>query len=205
MLDILVDMTLSSQALEKQLSARESWCEAMEQYATLFQEKMDRQPVPQPPSRRDSLRRRSLQPGALLTTTKTPNPVTDRPALENVLRRIGVSPESVFRPHAEIDCAHGLSERRIHMAETLANIESAVDSPLRAYLTPLEKASRLLSSSLFASSPYGTSLHNVDQEEALLGLEAELTSLHKGVQSLDINVLHRYDKNMDRFIEQWGH
>lgn len=197
-------MTLSKQALGKQLTGRESWCGTMERYGALFQGQMTNQLAPQPPSRRESLRRGSLQPGVPRAATKIPNPVPDHPALENVLRRIGVSPEYVLRPCAEGGGAHGLNEKRVHMAETLTNVGCAVESPLRAYLAPLDNASRLLLSSLLASSQYETSLCDGGQEEALSGLEVQLASLHKGLQGLNTSVLHRRDRSLEKFLERWG-
>lgn len=196
-------MTLSKQAMTRQLADRESSCELLEQLASLYQSETASQLTSQPSSRRESLRRRSLQAGVFLAANREPAVVPDQPALENLLRRIGVSPESVLRPRTVGDGAHELHERRLHMSETLRSVGIAVDLPLVAQLTPTENASRLLASSLHANSHVETSLRDPIQEEALSGLETELASLQKGVQGLNIDVLHQRDKIQDKFLERW--
>ncbi|KAJ5084277.1 hypothetical protein NUU61_008856 [Penicillium alfredii] len=204
-LDILIEMTLSKQALKKRLEDRESSCELLEQLATLYQSQAGSQMAPQQSSRRESLRRRSIQPGVLFANTRNPaTPAIEQPALENLLRRIGVSPESALRPQVEDGGARGLHEKRIHMSETLQHLKVGVDVPLVAHLAPLDNASQLLTSSLHANSHFETSLPDPDQENALLGLEAELASLQRGVQRLNLDVLHQRDKTQDTFLERWA-
>jgi hypothetical protein len=41
-------------------------------------------------------------------------------------------------------------------------------------------------------------------ERALSGLEGELEELQRGVQGLDMDVLHQRDKMRDRFVERWA-
>lgn len=204
MLDILIGMTLSKQVLKSQIADRESSCELMEQFATLYQKEVTSHLVAQPPSRRESLRRRSLQAGVFLAATRHPDSVPEQPILENLLRRIGVSSGSVLRPRAEDGGAHGLHEKRAYMAETLVNLGRVVDSPITAHLTPSDNTSSLLASSLLADSNFETSLRDPGQEKALLSLEVELASLQKGVQGLNIEVLHRRDQTLDRLLERWG-
>ncbi|KAJ6124826.1 hypothetical protein N7471_012143 [Penicillium samsonianum] len=201
-LDMLIEMTLSKQDLTNQLGVRESSSELLEQLAALYQSEAGSELVTQPSSRRESLRRRSLQPGLLLATRTPTAPVVAQPSLERLLRRVGVPPESILHP-----CENGgvddLHEKRYHIAETLHTLNIAVDAPLVTYLAPLDNASQLLRCSLHANSHYETSLRDPLEELALSSLEKELTSLQNGVQKLNLDVLHQRDSNQDRLIERW--
>ncbi|KAJ5918987.1 hypothetical protein N7466_009930 [Penicillium verhagenii] len=198
----------SQQKLEKtlkaQLADRESSCELLEHITTLYQAETTSQLVTQPGSRRESIRRRSLQPGMILGTIRNPAPMTEQPSLENLLRRIGLSPESVLHPRAEDGGAEGLHEKRIHMSEAVRNLEIAAESPLVAHLGHSDSASQLLASSLHGNSRFETSLQDPGQAGALLGLETELASLQNGVQGLNLNVLHQRDKTQAKFLERWS-
>lgn len=203
-LDILIEMTLSKQALTRWLKDRESSCELLEQLATFYQEEAGNQLASQPPSRRESLRRRSLQTGTFLSNAQNPTVALEQPALESLLRRIGVSPESVLRPRVEDGGACALHEKRIHMSDTSRSLGAVVDLPVAAHLAPADMASQLLTSSVHANSRFNTSLPDPGQEEALLGLEADLGSLQKGVQRLNLDALHQRDKAQDKFMERWA-
>ncbi|KAJ6172411.1 hypothetical protein N7470_001478 [Penicillium chermesinum] len=202
-LDILIDMTLTKESLTAQLAERESSCEVLERLGNLYHAETTLPLVSQPSSRRESLRRRSVQPGLLLTSTRTPSLLPEQPALENLLRRIGVSPESVLRPRAEDGGAPQLHEKRSQMSGTLQHMEVAAESPLFAHLAASDNASQLLSSSLHADSQYETSLQDPGQQDELARLEAELASLQKGLQALNLDVIHQRDKAQDKFLERW--
>jgi hypothetical protein len=197
-------MTLSRQTLAKQLRDRESSCELLEQLASLYQAEAGIPLASQPSSRRDSLRRLSMQPGAILAASRNPAPAPEQPVLESLLRRVGVSPESVLRPRAEGGSAQGLHQKRTYISETLRSLGAAVESPLVAQLAPVDNASQLLSSSLQTNSLFETSLRDFGQEEALSSLEAQLAQLQRGVQGLVLEVLHQRDKAQDTFLERWG-
>lgn len=217
-LDSMVDMTLSKQDLIKQLGERGSANEVLEQLANLYQAETAIPLVPQPSSRRESLRRRSLQPGMLLSAARNPGsgsgsdssiPDQQQPELESVLRRVGLAPESVLRPRANGDGgegggAQGMHEKRIQMAEALRSLGTAVNSPLVGQLAFSDHAMRLLDSSLHANSRFETSLSDSGQLEALGALEGDLAELQKGVRGVDLDVLHQRDKVRARLLERWG-
>ncbi|KAJ5102903.1 hypothetical protein N7532_003432 [Penicillium argentinense] len=203
-LDTMVDMTLSKQELTKQLVEWGSTSELLEQLASLYQAETATPLVPQPSARRESLRRRSLQPGMVLSAARNSASMPDQPALENLLRRIGVSSESVLRPWQEGGGAQGLHEKRIQMAETLRDLGAAVDSPLVGQLAVSDHAAQLLESSLHANSSFETSLPDPGQRKALSDLEGELASLQKGVQGINLEVLHQRDRCQARLLERWG-
>lgn len=203
-LDILVDMTVKKQTRTKQLNARESSCELLEQLASLYQAEAGILPGSQPPSRRESLRRRSMQPGTFLAATCHTAPVPELPALESLLRRIGVTPKSVLRPRVKGGAVYELHEKRIHMSNTVDGLGVAVESPLVMQMNSSDRASRLLASSLYADSYFETSLRDPGHVEALLGLETDLSSLQRGVQGLKLDVLHQRDRVQDKFLERWS-
>ncbi|KAJ5750879.1 hypothetical protein N7533_007907 [Penicillium manginii] len=208
-LDSMVDMTLSKQDLIKQLKDRGSANEVLEQLANLYQAETSIPLVPQPSSRRESLRRRSLQPGMILSAARNPGssiPDQPQPVLESLLRRVGLSPESVLRPRADNEggSAQGMHEKRIQMAETLRSLGTAVNSPLVGQLAVSDHAMRLLTSSLHANSKFETSLPDPGQSDALEALESDLAELQKGVKGIDLEVLHQRDKSRARLLEKWG-
>jgi hypothetical protein len=198
---MLIEMTLSKQDLTNQLGVRESSSELLEQLAALYQSEAGSELVTQPSSRRESLRRRSLQPGLLLARTATA-PVVAQPSLERLLRRVGIPPESILHPREDggVDDLH---EKRYHISGTLHNLNIGVNAPLMTCLVPLDNASQLLRCSLHANSHYETSLRDPSEVSALSGLEKELTSLQNGVRKLNLDVLHQRDSNQDRLIERW--
>lgn len=205
----MVDMTLSKQDLIKQLKDRGSANEVLEQLANLYQAETSIPLVPQPSSRRESLRRRSLQPGMILSAARNPGssiPDQPQPVLESLLRRVGLSPESVLRPRADNEggSAQGMHEKRIQMAETLRSLGTAVNSPLVGQLAVSDHAMRLLTSSLHANSKFETSLPDPGQSDALEALESDLAELQKGVKGIDLEVLHQRDKSRARLLEKWG-
>ncbi|KAJ5896591.1 uncharacterized protein N7473_005990 [Penicillium subrubescens] len=204
-LDVLIDMTESKKTLTQNLNNQESSHELLEQLATLYQTEVGTtQQITQPPSRRESLRRRSIQTNLLLTTPPNPTTLPEQPALESLLRRIGVSAESVIRPRAEDGGAQGLHEKRIQLSETLRALGMAVDTPLVRELAPADRALYLLESALNVNSDYEVSLRDTELERGLNGLEGELEELQRGVKGLDLDVLHQRDKMRDRFVERWG-
>lgn len=209
----MVDMTLSKQDLIKQLGERGSSNEVLEQLANLYQAETAISLVPQPSSRRESLRRRSLQPGMILSARNpgsgSGSPIPEpQPNLEILFRRVGLLPDSVLRPTANADGdgggAQAMHEKRMQMSGTLRNLDTAMNAPLVGQLAVSDQTMRLLTSSLHANSQFETSLLDVGQLEALGGLEGDLAELQKGVRGVDLEVLHQRDKSRARFLEKWG-
>lgn len=196
-------MTLEKQALTKHLDGRASSCGVLGQLAQLYQEEAGMIPDSQPPSRRESLRRRSMQPGTLLAAQKVEG-VAKQPALENLLRRVGVAPEPVLRSCLKGGGAHELFEKRIHMSENVRDLGSAVELPLMAQMTSSDGTVQLLDSSLHATSHFEASLRDPGQENALSGLQSELARLQKGVQGLKLDGLHQRDRAQQKFLERWS-
>lgn len=204
-------MTQSKKGLTEKLRERESWCELLEQLANLYQAEVGQPLTTQPPSsRRDSLRRRSLQPGTLLAVPRSSDVISSNiseiAALGSLLRRLGVSPESLARAHAENGDSGGqnLYEKRLEFTETLQALSLAGDAPLLSELGSADKAYYLLASALHRDSEYAISLRDGSLKKALSDLDSELGQLQKGIQGLNLGVLHQRDPRRDRFMERWG-
>lgn len=191
-------MTLSKQDLAKRLEVRESSSELLEQLAALYHSEAGGNPT-RPSSRRESLRRRSFQPGLLLTPRTPVAPTPAQPALETILRRVGVAPESIRSDRG----SWNLHDKRWDMFNILHSFNKTVEAPLLSHLVPLDQASQLLGSSLHIDSQYETSLRD-PLEPALSGLEGELVSLQNGVQKLNLDVLHQRDSAREGFMQRWG-
>ncbi|KAJ5485403.1 hypothetical protein N7539_005391 [Penicillium diatomitis] len=209
-LDVLIDMTRSQECLTEQLHERESSCELLQQLANLYHTVVGQTlTTPAPSARRDSLRRRSIPAGVLTAprSSETSSLIALKdPALENLLRRVGLSPESIARSHAEHGeaWAQDLHEKRVELNDTLQALSMAGDAPLITGLGSADKAYHLLFSALHRESKYAISLRDSSQEKALSDLDSELGQLQKAVKMLDLNVLHQRDQRRDRFMDKWG-
>ncbi|KAG2418654.1 hypothetical protein HFD88_001755 [Aspergillus terreus] len=205
-LHAMIEMTSSSELLTKSLHDRESFCGAFEAFAAAYRSEIGNQFLEQTSSRRDTLKRRSIQ--------QTVKPSANIPAflsesqesqvLASLLRRIGLSFESVFQSEEEDGGANALAEKRQHLLEWLRNFGVAADSPLVTETVSTDQATRLLLSALHSDSHQETSLTDADNEKGLSELEAQLGVIQKGIGRLDMDSLYRRDKNQERFLETWS-
>ena len=146
-----------------------------------------------------------MQPQSLFSSPgKQTAPVPESQALASLLRRVGLSSESVFKSDEEDGGANALCEKKSHMLEYFRTLGIGADLPLVTELNPTDRASRLLSSSLHADSYFEISLSNIGQDQSLTELEAQLGSVQKGVENLNLDALHQRDKNQDKFLERWA-
>jgi hypothetical protein len=202
----MIEMTSSSELLTKSLHDRESFCGAFEAFAAAYRSEIGNQFLEQTSSRRDTLKRRSIQ--------QTMKPSANIPAflsesqesqvLATLLRRIGLSFESVFQSEEKDGGANALAEKRQHLLECLRNFGVAADSPLVTETVSTDQATRLLLSALHSDSHQETSLTDADNEKGLSELEAQLGVIQKGIGRLDMDSLYRRDKNQERFLETWS-
>lgn len=145
-----------------------------------------------------------MQPQSLFSSPeKQTAPLPESQALASLLRRVGLSSESVFKSEKEDGGANALYEKKSHMLEYFRTLGIGADLPLVTELIPTDRASRL-SSSLHADSYFETSLSNIEQDQSLAELEAQLGFVQKGVENLNLDALHQRDKNQDRFLERWA-
>ncbi|KAF7594293.1 hypothetical protein BBP40_009693 [Aspergillus hancockii] len=204
-LDTVTEMTLSAAGLTKSLQDRESYCGILETLDFTYRTKVGDQFSDLSVSRRKTSRRRSTQPALMSKlSTKSTGSLSESQSLATVLRRTGLNFESVFQSEENNRGVSALSEKKQHMMECLDGYGIAADSPLLAEMISSDRATRLLSSSLNADSHFGTSLTNVVHDAKLSVLGSQLGYLQKGIESLDLDVLYRRDRNQEKFMERWG-
>lgn len=185
-------MTSSTEGLAEYLQTRGSISETLEAINGRFQtEVRDRSR-----SERKNPRRSMQSPKKLIAHPP------ESPALDNLLRRLGLSSESVLRSEGNTGTVP-LYEKKSYMLDSLNNLAGAVDSALESELSPMDSATQLLSTSLHSDSRFGTSLTNVGQDNRLSELEAQLGLIRRGTEQLDLDVLHQRDRNQARFMDRW--
>lgn len=154
------------------------------------------------------MRRRSTPLLSIPTAPEKPMDNSDFQAIAGVLRRIGLSVDSVFQleeQRGKDDCGeNALFDRKQHIVECLRNIRLGAKLPLVAELIPSDQASQLLASALSEDSRFKTSLLDVEQDQKLSELESQLGRLQKGIERLNLDVLHQRDRSREKFMEKWA-
>jgi hypothetical protein len=130
--------------------------------------------------------------------------LSESQALATTLRRTGLTFESVFHSEVGDGDVSALFEKKEHMMECLHGYSIAADSPLVAEMISSDRATRLVSSSLNADSHFWASLTKGIHEEKLSELGLQLGYIQKGIETLDLDVLHQRDRNQEKFMEKWG-
>lgn len=209
-LDTIVGMTSSIGSLEELLQSRESFCATLEALTAAYRTEIGNQFSEKPSSRRETLgmRRRSTPLLSIPTAPEKPMDNSDFQAIAGVLRRIGLSVDSVFQleeQRGKDDCGeNALFDRKQHIVECLRNIRLGAKLPLVAELIPSDQASQLLASALSEDSRFKTSLLDVEQDQKLSELESQLGRLQKGIERLNLDVLHQRDRSREKFMEKWA-
>ncbi|GMF80287.1 unnamed protein product [Aspergillus oryzae] len=149
--------------------------------------------------------RRSIQPTLAYTpSAKRIDSVSESHALAAVLRRTGLSSESVFHPEDDNAGIDVLFDARHHMFDCLQNYGIAADAPLVTELISSDQTTRLLSSSLNVNSHVKTLLTSDTHEAKLFDLQLKLEHVQKGVEMLDLGVVFQPDRGQETFVERWG-
>ncbi|KAL4889101.1 hypothetical protein BDV59DRAFT_205522 [Aspergillus ambiguus] len=200
----MIEMTSSTEFLTKSLHDRESFCGAFETFVGTYRSEIGNQFSEQTSSRRDTLKRRSIQQALKPPTGNAFASIPESQVLAGLLRRLGLSFESVFQSEEEDGGANALADKREHLLECLQNYGIAADSPLIAETASTDQATRLLLSALHADSHVETSLSDAENENRLTKLEAQLGMVQKGMERIDMDSLYRRDKNQERFLETWS-
>ncbi|GKZ22813.1 hypothetical protein AbraCBS73388_008989 [Aspergillus brasiliensis] len=204
-LDVVTEMTSSTNGLVKCLQDRESFCGTLEAIAAAHRSEIGDIFLGSSNPRRETLRRSSVQPIALSISAQKDNAgLHDPQSMAKVLRRVGLSLDSVLHADEAGGCAETLKEKRHQLTESLHDHGIAADSPLIAELLSTDQAIRLLSTSLHADSEFEASLTNLDHQKTLSNLEDDLKRVQKGLEGLDMSVVHRRDRGQDKFVERWG-
>jgi len=155
------------------------------------------------PTKGGALRRDTLQesaPKALDYDKRQKTSTVEPSSLERFLRRLGV-PEDLSSGTS--DSTDFLRNKRHDMLEFLSHLGIGADSPLAAYLDPTDQATELLKSALHSDSSYAVSLLDASQEESVSALEEKLGFVQKGIEGVNLDILHQRDKAQEKFLERW--
>lgn len=125
-------------------------------------------------------------------------------ALEQLLRRLGVSTIDLVESGLTHDASVALDEKKQHMLEMLQNLQSTAESPLSLYLGTADQAAQLLHSALYADSSFEIAMVDGTRDGKLGALERQIEVLRKGINGLDVGILHGGDKVQEKFMERWG-
>ncbi|KAL4997752.1 hypothetical protein BDV10DRAFT_168902 [Aspergillus recurvatus] len=204
-LEIITDMTTSTETLITSLQDRESLCATLEAFASTYRSEVGDHILDSTSSRRETMRRFSMQPTPVATLPpKQSAPFSEFDCLGGLLRRLGLSIEAVFQAPEAVGGVQTLITERQHMLDELHNYGVASDSPLAAEMLPTSRATSLLTFALEAESLFTASLSSVEHERSLSALESKLSRIQKGIERLNHDVVYQRDKNQENFLERWG-
>ncbi|OJJ50459.1 hypothetical protein ASPZODRAFT_11330 [Penicilliopsis zonata CBS 506.65] len=201
-LEAVMQMTATIADMTERLEVRESSYKTTQALLASYQSEIE---VPKPKnkrSRRETMLRRSAGPSSLLLSSpmKGSSHGEDMPALESLLRRLGIPSEAAVQSQTQQAV---LSDQKAHMLDGQHHFAVAADAPLAAELHATDCASQLLHSALHADSQFQASLSSRDQASRLAGLEKELGTLRRGMEGLKLDALYQDDRQHGRFIERW--
>jgi hypothetical protein len=197
---MILEMTLSIETIKECLLDSQLYREALENFADTYGCEIGNQASCQP-TKGGALRRDPLQeamPNASQTTS-----TAEPSSLERFLRRLGVSGDLYVKSSGTSDSTDSLREKRHDMLEFLSHLGIGTDSPLAAHLNPTDQATELLESALHSDSSYAISLLDASQEESVSALEKKLGVVQKGVEGVNLDIIHGRDKAQEKFLERW--
>ncbi|PGH14809.1 hypothetical protein AJ79_02825 [Helicocarpus griseus UAMH5409] len=210
-LDTIIQLTQSTERITERLNNRQSHRTTLHYLSTKYKSEQENKQSEQAGKNSASQKRLSR----LSYTPSTPQG-TDRrrslslpldegsKALEQLLRRLGVSVIDLVETGLTEDASASLDEKKQHMREMLQNLQSSAESPLPAYLGSADQAAQLLHSVLYAGSDFEVSMSDGAQGQRLGSLEKQIEVLRKGIDGLNVDILHGGDKAQEKFMERWG-
>ena len=203
-MEVIADLVASAEGSTKRLQDRESVCGALETLSTAYQTEVRDQIPHHPVLRRDTIKRRSVQFKPMLAPTEeSASSSLEHHALAGLLRRTGLSLESVFQSE-DGQGGTSLNERRLVMLECLGGYGVAADAPLMAEMAPTDRATRLLSYYLNTSGQLEDSLCHAGNEDRLSQLDQQLRHIQQGIERLDLEGLHRRTNDHEGFMARWA-
>lgn len=203
-----MEMTSSTENLTLRLQERESYSQTLESLMAAYRTQIGdpySEKTSSSSSRRDTttFKRRSLPP-FLNSPEKLQSSDPESQSLASLLRRLGISSDFVFKSEEEDGGANALYDKRSQIQDYFRTLGVGADLPLVTELTPTDRAARLLSSALEADSSFAHSLSDVEQDQRLSELEAQLGLVQTGANKLNTDVLYQRDKDQERFLERWA-
>lgn len=181
-------MTNSNSQIVDRLLHHQSRREALSLLSSLYASDTARNDAVQNKNKKSHHRRQSsFGFGAALQTPASPQK-HQLQALENVLRRLGIS-EADQASSLQAGPESLISERRSRMIDLLHNLGTSAEMPLLEYLQPTDKAMELFTAVLHSDSDFQPSLLDKSQKERLADLERELTTVQKRIEGVNLGVL----------------
>ncbi|KAL4980021.1 hypothetical protein BDW66DRAFT_126682 [Aspergillus desertorum] len=204
-LEIITDMTVSTENLIASLQGHESVCATIDALASTYRSEVGDHILDSTSSRRETMRRFSSQATPVTTQPgKHSGPFLQSEYLNELLRRLGLSIEAVFQASEAVGAVQTMITERQHMLDGLHKYGIASDSPLVAEMALTDWATNFLTSALEADSLFTASLSSVQHERMLLELESKLSRIQKGIERVNYDVVYQRDKNQEKFLEMWG-
>ncbi|PGH30051.1 hypothetical protein GX50_07181 [[Emmonsia] crescens] len=210
--DTILELTQSTERITERLNNRQSHRTALNYLATKYKCEQDNKLSEQQTIKTTTAQKRLSRLSYAPSTPKN----TDRrgslslpldhgsKALEQLLRRLGVSIIDLVESGLTEDASAALDEKKQHMLEMLQNLQSTAESPLSIYLGSADQAAQLLNSALYADSSFEISMADGAQDQKLGALECQIEVLRKGIEGLNVDILHGGDKAQEKFMERWG-
>ncbi|PGH01198.1 hypothetical protein GX51_05394 [Blastomyces parvus] len=210
--DTILELTQSTERITERLNNRQSHRTALSYLAAKYKCEQESKLAEQQTSKTTTAQKRLSRLSYAPSTPKD----TDRrsslslpldhgsKALEQLLRRLGVSIIDLVESGLTDSASAALDEKQQHMLEMLQNLQSTAESPLSVYLGAADQAAQLLHSALYADSPFEVSLADGAQNQKLGTLESRIEVLRKGIDGLDVDILQGGDKAQEKFMERWG-
>ncbi|QGA17965.1 hypothetical protein EYB26_005642 [Talaromyces marneffei] len=199
-LEVLSQMTRSTEQEVNNIQYRQSHREALDQMSTLFKEEVSSREAEHIQNKKAHRRQSSLSSPVKAPQPRTSNVVTQSlQSSESFLRRFGITPST------SLSARELALEKRTELADILHhNLSVAAEMPLYETLGSSDEAKQLLTSILHADSHAEPSLVDVAQKEHLSDLEKELATIQKDIEHIGLNVLVEPNRSHDKFIKKWG-
>ncbi|EEH22463.1 hypothetical protein PABG_04674 [Paracoccidioides brasiliensis Pb03] len=211
-LDTIIQLTQSAERITERLIKRQSHRIAINYLSTKYtyeqNKKQSEQQTSKSTTAQKQISRLSYAPSTPGNTERKSSislPLDHgSKALEQLLRRLGISIVDLVESGLAEDASASLDEKKQHMLEMLQNLQSTAESPLSVHLGPAEQAAQLLHSALYADSKFEVSMADDAPEQRLSSLECQIETLRKGIDGLNVDILHGEDKAQKKFMERWG-
>ncbi|EEH40135.2 hypothetical protein PAAG_08984 [Paracoccidioides lutzii Pb01] len=211
-LDTIIQLTQSAERITERLINRQSHRIAINYLSTKYKSEQDKKQSEQQTNISTTAQKQISRlsyapstPGNTERKSSIPLPLDHgSKALEQLLRRLGVSIVDLVESGLAENTSASLDGKKQHMLEMLQNLQSTAESPLSVHLGPADQTAQLLHSALYADSNFEVSMADGAPEQRLSSLECQIEALRKGIDGLNVDILHGEDKAQKKFMERWG-
>ncbi|WEW57939.1 Vacuolar cation/proton exchanger 5 [Emydomyces testavorans] len=210
-LETMIQLTESTEQFTEMLKNRQVHHSTLNSLAVSYQTEISSHQLPKAKPENKRLSRHSSR---LSQAYASPREITREKSnaageqslqsLETMLRRFGISLSSLQNAGSTEAVNDILNEKRLRMLETLENNYAIAASPLLPDLDSADKAAQLLSSAMYCDSDFELSLVDKAQQQRTAELETQIGTVSKGVEGLNVDILHQSDRARESFMETWG-